>query len=174
MGRKGKELTSDQKSRLAALNDAGYRKSDIVKLTGIKQSTVYSFLKKYELRGDIENIRRTGRPKSFHDRDMRKLSRCVKKHRRKSLSEITNTFNESIDGPFSKQNVERKLHSDGFHKRSVKKKSIREVNKKKQVAYCRGNLHKTVNAHWSKVIFSDECKVVIGQDSRVSVWRKVG
>ncbi|CAG2252559.1 unnamed protein product [Mytilus edulis] len=126
MGRKGKELTSDQKSRLAALNDAGYRKSEIVKLTGIKQSTVYSFLK-------------------------------------------------SIDRPFSKQTVERKLHSDGFHKRSVKKKiRIREVNKKKRVAYCRGNLHKTVNAHWSKVIFSDECKVIIGQDSRVSVWRKVG
>ncbi|CAG2213846.1 unnamed protein product [Mytilus edulis] len=175
MGRKGKELTSDQKSRLAALNDAGYRKSEIVKLTGIKQSTVYSFLKRYEHRGDIENIRRTGRPKSFHDRDMRKLSRCVKKHRRKSLSEITNIFNESIDRPFSKQTVERKLHSDGFHKRSVKKKNrIREVNKKKRVAYCRGNLHKTVNAHWSKVIFSDECKVIIGQDSRVSVWRKVG
>ncbi|CAG2190337.1 unnamed protein product [Mytilus edulis] len=106
---------------------------------------------------------------------MRKLSRCVKKHRRKSLSEITNIFNESIDRPFSKRTVERKLHSDGFHKRSVKKKiRIREVNKKKRVAYCRGNLHKTVNAHWSKVIFSDECKVIIGQDSRVSVWRKVG
>ncbi|CAC5415747.1 unnamed protein product [Mytilus coruscus] len=39
MGRKGKELTFDQKSRFAALNDAGYRKSDIVKWAGIKQST---------------------------------------------------------------------------------------------------------------------------------------
>ena len=36
MDRKGKELTSDQKSRLDALNDAGYRKSEIVRLTGIK------------------------------------------------------------------------------------------------------------------------------------------
>ena len=124
MGRKGKELTSDQKSCLSALNDAGYRKSDIFILTGIKQSTVYSFLKRDEHRGDMENIKRTGRPKSFHDRDMRKLSRCVKKHRRKSLSEITNIFNESIDRPFSKRTVERKLHSDGFHKRSVKKKFV--------------------------------------------------
>ncbi|CAC5385223.1 unnamed protein product [Mytilus coruscus] len=43
MGCKGKELTYDQKSRLAALNDARYRKSEIVRLNGIKQCTVYSF-----------------------------------------------------------------------------------------------------------------------------------
>ncbi|VDI50183.1 Hypothetical predicted protein [Mytilus galloprovincialis] len=84
MDLKEKELTYDQKSRIAALNDAGNRKSEIVRLTGIKQSIVISFLKRYENWGDIENTRRTGRPKSFHERDMRKLSRCVKKHRRKS------------------------------------------------------------------------------------------
>ena len=45
---------------------------------------------------------------------------------------------------------------------------IREVNRRNRVAWCRGNLFRNVE------IFSDECKVVIGQDSRVSVWRKVG
>lgn len=40
---------------------------------------------------------------------------------------------------------------------------------KNLTACCRGNYHTTVNAHWSKVIFSGECKVVNGQDSCVSV-----
>ena len=34
--------------------------------------------------------------------------------------------------------------------------------------------YKTIDAYWNKVIFSDECKVIIGQDTRVRVWRKVG
>ncbi|VDH90894.1 Hypothetical predicted protein, partial [Mytilus galloprovincialis] len=120
-GRMGKELTSDQKSRLAALNDAGYRKSEFLKLTGITRSTVYIFLKRYDHRGDIENMRRTGRPTSFHGRDMRKLSRCVKNIAVDLYLKLL-IFNESIVRPFSKRTVERKLHSDGFHKRSVKKK----------------------------------------------------
>lgn len=34
------------------------------------------------------------------------------------------------------------------------------------MAWCRGtcNIYKTVDAHWNKVIFSDECKVILGQD----------
>ena len=66
MGRKGKELSLEQKSRIAALFDARYKK---VRLTGIKQSTVYSLLKRYEERGDLENKRRSGRQTEFTDQD---------------------------------------------------------------------------------------------------------
>ena len=83
MGRKGKEL-SLEKSRIAALFDAGYKKVDIVWLTVIKQSTVYSLLKRYEERGDLENKRRSGRQTEFIDRDSRfqcllasKISLCL-------------------------------------------------------------------------------------------------
>ena len=59
-------------------------KIDIVRLTGIKQSTVYSLLKRYEERGDLENKRRSGRQTEFTDRDSRfqcllasKISLCL-------------------------------------------------------------------------------------------------
>ena len=74
MGRKGKELSLEQKSRIAALFDPGYKKIDIVKSTGIKQSTVYSLLKRYEERGDLENKRRSGRQTELTDRDSLPLS----------------------------------------------------------------------------------------------------
>ena len=45
MGLKGKELSLEQKSRITALFDTGYKKKDIVRLTGVKQSTVYSHAK---------------------------------------------------------------------------------------------------------------------------------
>ena len=69
MGGKGKELSLEQKSQIAALFDAGYKKMDIIRLTGIKQSTVYSLLKQYEERGDLENKRRLGRQTEFTYRD---------------------------------------------------------------------------------------------------------
>ena len=69
MGRKVKELSLEQKSRIPALFEAGYQKIDIVRLTGIKQSTVYSLKKRYEERGDLENKRRSGRQTEFTDQD---------------------------------------------------------------------------------------------------------
>ena len=52
---------------------------------------------------------------------------------------------------------------------------LQEVNRTNRVARCRGNLFRNVETkiYWSRVIFSDEFKVIIGRDSRVSVWRKV-
>lgn len=45
----------------------------------------------------------------------------------------------SIDRPFPKRTVERKLHSEGFNKRSVKKTTrILEVNIKKDLDTAQG------------------------------------
>ena len=45
---------------------------------------------------------------------------------------------------------------------------------KERVARCRGKLHLPVIGFWDKVIFSDECKVEIGANKRVYVWRRAG
>ena len=94
MGQKGKELSLEQKSWIALLFDAGYKKTDIVRLTGIKQSTVYSLLKRYEERGDLENKRRSLRQTEFTDRDSRfqcllasKISLCLPA--RQSVGKVT-------------------------------------------------------------------------------------
>lgn len=53
-------------------------------------------------------------------------------------------------------------------------KNLCSEPKTNRVVWCRGNLHRTVDAHWNKVIFSNECKVIIGQDTRVRVWSSDG
>ena len=40
--------------------------------------------------------------------------------------------------------------------------------------WCRRERSKTVDGYWNNVIFSDECKVEIGTDRRVYIWRKIG
>ena len=42
------------------------------------------------------------------------------------------------------------------------------------MAWARGKGRWTVDHNWSKVIFSDECKVVLGQNNRVDIWRQAG
>jgi transposase len=162
------QLTNDQETYISALYDANVKKIDIIRMCGLKQSTVYSFLQRYSQRGNKENLPRPGRPREFG-------VRVARRHRMKSLDEIKDLFNAGRNRTFSKRTIERKLHDDGYHKRTVKKAiRIRAVNKRNRMAWCRGNLHKTLDAYWNKVIFSDECKVIIGQDTRVRVWRKVG
>jgi hypothetical protein len=43
---------------------------------------------------------------------------------------------------------------------------IRNVNKKKRIAWSRGKLHWTVNNQWRKVVYSDEMMIVIKPDQR--------
>ena len=63
-------VTGTKKSDHSAF-DAGYQKLDIVRLTGIKQSTFHTLLKRYEERGDLENKQRSGRQTEFTYRDSR-------------------------------------------------------------------------------------------------------
>ena len=52
-------------------------------------------------------------------------------------------------------------------------KRIPEVNLKSRLSGCRGNRHKTVDNYWNRVISTDECKVDISSNSRISFWWKV-
>jgi len=123
----------------------------------------------------VENKSRNGAPRKLTDRDTRGLIRLVRDNRRKSLNEITNVFNQVRTSSVSKRTVQRKLESEGYHRRVIRKRiRIRQANRKNQLAWCRTNRRKTVDSYWKRVIFSDECKVDIGLNHRVFVWRKVG
>jgi transposase len=51
---------------------------------------------------------------------------------------------------------------------------VKSDNRKKQVLWCKERRYWTVHEHWSKLIFSDECQVVIGTNNRAYIWRKDG
>jgi hypothetical protein len=43
-----------------------------------------------------------------------------------------------------------------------------------QLAWAQGKRYWTVERDWSRVIFPDECKIIVGENNRVFVWRKPG
>ncbi len=44
----------------------------------------------------------------------------------------------------------------------------------KRVSWTRGKRLWHLTTHWKRVIFSDECKVELGNNNRVYIWRKPG
>lgn len=68
--------------------------------------------------------------------------------------------------------IQRYLHKNKLFRRVVRKKMvIRTENKRKRLSWCLERRRWTVENNWNSVIFSDESKVVIGENSRVYVWR---
>ncbi|XP_062600651.1 uncharacterized protein LOC134262292 [Saccostrea cucullata] len=175
MGRKGKELSNQVKEIAWKLLQEGKTISYVSETLDVSRTTIASFKKRVERRGFIENIPRRGRKPVVTARDYRKLERLVKTHRRESLQDITDKFNENKERPISKRTVQLHLHKHGFVRRVAKKKLvIREVNRRKRLSWCREKRKVTVDNFWRKVIFSDKSKIVVGQDSRVYIWRKRG
>ena len=102
-------------------------------------------MKRWRIRGDTEDIPRSGRKNTVTKRAENTCFRVVKTSRRATLKDITAEFNERVPVAVSPRTVQRKLHFFGYTRRSVRKKiGIRTVNKKKRIALCRGKLHWTV------------------------------
>lgn len=175
MGRKGKELCLEEKQSILSLRKASLTLQEISDIIGRPLSTVHTFLKRHGTTKDVENKPRSGRPKKCSAQDERQIFRMVKMNRRQSLTELTNVRNEIGPGTVSESTVKRILNRDGYRRRLVKKKMrVREVNKTKRVKWCKEAKKRTVDDHWKKVIFTDECKVMIDGERRVYVWRKAG
>ncbi|CAG2250206.1 unnamed protein product [Mytilus edulis] len=173
MAKHGKELSDDTKKAIISLIESGHRASSVAKSLGIAKSTISRLLKRWRMRGDTENVPRSGRRKTVTKRAENTLSRIVKTSRRSTLKDITKEFNTRTPAKVSRRTVQRKLHELGYTRRSVRKKiGIRVVNQKKRVVYCRSKLHWTVNNQWKKVIFTDEMMMVIKPDGTLKVWRK--
>ena len=106
-------------------------------------------------------------------RDEVGLNRLVKKNRPAPLHEITTTFNDNKQHSFSSTTIRRKLASEGYKRWAAKKCVIvREVNRKKRVAWCRERRNWTVDSQWRRYIYSDESQIVDGSNNRIYVWRK--
>lgn len=170
-----RELSTELVEVIISLYLSGLKHSDIARRLEIPRPTISSIIDRYRKRGNVENIRRKGKHAKLSDRDSRKLLRLVKENRKRKLSDITALFNENRDSIVSKRTVQRSLYKQGYFRRVVRKRiRIREANRKARLSWCRGNRFKTVDNYWNRVIFSDECKVDVGSDNRIFVWRKVG
>ena len=114
--------------------------------------------------GSVEPKKRSGRPRKFTDRDIRKVIReCIKKPEASSQS-IANTFNcnnSECNKSISAESVRKILFKRGFKSYIAKKKPfLTKKMIKKRMDFCKKYSSMTTN-DWSNVIYSDESYIEI-------------
>jgi transposase len=159
----GKELTPEQKEIIVNLSNEGFSSYKIQNMTGINSRTIQKFLKRMRERGNIENLPRS-RGRRTTPRDDRILFRSAKTNRRQTLKDETTRINQRTSCNVSSRTVCRRLFREGYKCRVVSKKiTISQINRQRRVALCRRKLHWWVD-QWSHIIFSDETKIILGQN----------
>ena len=62
--------------------------------------------------------------------------------------------------------MQRLLHSEGYKRRSAKKKVVvQEANRKKRVKWSKEGRGRTADNYWEKVLFSDGSQIMLGTNN---------
>ena len=124
MSRKGAELSTETKELVVTLSQSVQNKAELSSLLNIPRTTITSVLGKYRRTGTVKTLTRSGRKKSFTNRDRNALKRLVRSNRRLNFQNITAKLNECKKKTFSQKTVQRVLHSEGCKRRLAKKKMV--------------------------------------------------
>ena len=146
MSRKGAELSRATNKIIITLSEISVQnKAELSRMLNIPRTTITSVLSKYRRTGTVETLTRSGRKRSFTNRDRNALKRLVKSNRRLTVQDITAKLNECKTKTFSQKTVQRVLHSEGYKRLAKKKMVVREANRKKRVKWCKERRGRTVD-----------------------------
>lgn len=133
-----REISRPMKQVIVELYSNGEKVSDIARSVNISLASVYRVIGKFQRTGSLENLPRSGRPRSIGDRECRRLQRIFNSDRLAPLGEITARFNENKPTSVSKKTIKRRLKENGFYRGVYRKKVvIKTVNRKKRLSWCR-------------------------------------
>ena len=96
MSRKGTELSTETKELIVTLLHSVQNKAELSRLLNIPRTTIASVRSKYRSTGTVKTSTRSGRKKSFTNRDRNALKRLVKSNRRLTLQNIRPTLGPKL------------------------------------------------------------------------------
>lgn len=172
---RGRSLPKQIKEKIIEALNNGDSLSEVSRRFDIPKQTVYSIKKRFQERGHLDNMSKSGRPKKTSIRQDRKIRRLSVADPRRSAVNIHKNLNQTNDLNISVRTVRRRLESFGLHGRhGVKKPLITKKNKIARLKFAREHLHWSVK-DWSNVLFSDESKFnLFGSDGIQWVRRQSG
>ena len=134
-----------------------------------------NIIQNFKKTGTPITSRSTGRPPKLTNRDLRRLNRLILTHRRTPLKKIYALFNQDSGLKLCKRTLDRYCRILGFTRApSTKKQVLNQRHCTARLLWCKPRRHWNVEQNWSKVIFSDESMIKIGDNHRVYVWKKKG
>lgn len=168
-------LSTATRHKVVILHQQGLSQTKISKQTGISRCAVQALLKKHKETGNVEDRRRSGRPRKLSAADEKHLKLISLRNRKMSSSAISSELAETSGTQVHPSTVRRSLARSGLHGRvAAKKPYLRHGNKAKRLDYARK--HRNWGAEkWQQVLWTDESKFeIFGCSRRQFVRRRAG
>ena len=144
---------------------SGQSSSEIEHGTGIRRSTITTFLSRVKNRGSIENLQRAGCPRKSTDREDRHVIRKALAQTRVPLVQLPFLSDSNL----SVSTIRRRLREVNIRKwKAAKRPRLNKKHVSKRLQWAKEHRHWTLE-DWIKVGWSDECSVEKGADPH-QVW----
>ncbi|CAF1408078.1 unnamed protein product [Adineta ricciae] len=141
-----KHIRQYQRAQCIALRRAGMSCRAIAEDVGVSRASVQRSLERYDETGGFQDRSRSGRPKKFNDRNIRK--------------------------PICRRTVINYLQKFGYeYKVKIEKPYLSKQHRNGRLQWCLEHSNWTVD-DWKKVLFSDESTFyVVKRKSETKIWR---
>lgn len=166
-------LSSEIRSSIQALSQAGLSNVKIARQLQISVSTVGRTLKRIQELGNLSDRPRSGRPGVLSDRQKRLIPRLLRSGSIQNASQVRKKLELDYGINTSVSTVQRSLRSLGYVSRIKKKRPLLTAqHKKRRLAFAKAHRTWTVD-DWKMVIFSDETKFnLLNSDGKEYYWTK--
>lgn len=146
---------------------------DIAKMVNRSHSTVHDIIKRFKVRGTLENQPKSSTRKIFNRNDERWIVREIKKNPKLSAPKLTTLVQKHLNKVVHPETIRNILRKTGYNGRVARKKPfISKKNKSKRKAFAELYRNKDIS-FWNSVLFTDESKFnIFRSDGQAYVWRK--
>ncbi|GBL93723.1 hypothetical protein AVEN_166765-1 [Araneus ventricosus] len=131
----------------------------IRKLVKVSHSTVFAIIKRWKLRGTVENALKSGAPQKRTPRNRSFIMHKVKKNPRHSAVRLTTELEKRFAIKVNPETVRRVIRSYGYNSRVARRKFfVNERTRKLRLDFANSMVDKDIS-FWESVIFLDESKI---------------
>ena len=170
--RKSDHTTSGFRKAVVTLFASGFTITQTASFLRMKRTTVSSMITIWRSEGRDHTKTPGGRKLALSPRDRRRLKFLICSDRMATQARVFSQFNRYLDKPLSDRTLKRYCKRLKVKRRPRSKRQVLKARHRiGRQAWCRERKYWKVAEHWSRVLFSDECKVKLGDDRKVEVWK---
>lgn len=166
----GAPLSPTKRGYILGLLDSGMKQEEIARRIGCHRNTISYTRRRLNQHGTRYTLPRPGRPSKINSRMERRVLLALKKYRWIDFKTLSRTLS-SQGSLISFYMVRTIAYKHKIHRRIARSKpylSPKHLQARSQ--YAKNHLRQD----WSHVIFTDECTLTIGEQSKKRVSRKAG
>ncbi|GBN10735.1 Transposable element Tc1 transposase [Araneus ventricosus] len=145
----------------------------IGKLVKVSHSTVFAIIKRWKLRGTVENALKSGAPHKLTHRNRSFIVHKIKKYPRLSAVKLATELEKRFAIKLNPETVRQVIRSHGYNSRVASRKFfVNERTRKLRLDFAKSIVDKDTS-FWESFIFKDESKFnIFGSGGRITAWRK--